>query len=59
MAPVGHPQSLRTLVDVALDEHPHVRTGAGMPHTVFRTTVAELTRLTNGRAAVVAAVADD
>ncbi|MEV5322184.1 YbaK/EbsC family protein [Streptomyces sp. NPDC052687] len=59
VAPVGHPQPLRTLVDVALDAHPHVWAGAGMPHTVFRTTFAELTRLTNGHAAVVGAVADD
>jgi prolyl-tRNA editing enzyme YbaK/EbsC (Cys-tRNA(Pro) deacylase) len=54
VAPVGHPQPLRTLVDVALDEHPHVWAGAGMPHTVFRTTFTELTKLTDGQAAVIA-----
>ncbi|MEV6978603.1 YbaK/EbsC family protein [Kitasatospora sp. NPDC093806] len=55
VAPIGHPQVIRTLVDVALDEHPHVWTGAGLPHSVFRTTFADLVRLTAGEPAVVAA----
>lgn len=54
VAPVGHPRPVRTLVDVALGKHPQVWAGAGMPHTVFRTTFAELMKLTGGEAAVVA-----
>jgi prolyl-tRNA editing enzyme YbaK/EbsC (Cys-tRNA(Pro) deacylase) len=55
VAPVGHPRPVRTLVDVALEEHPQVWAGAGMAHTVFRTTFTELVKLTGGEAAVVAA----
>ncbi|MGW3624102.1 YbaK/EbsC family protein [Streptomyces sp. NPDC000880] len=53
VAPVGHPHPVRTLVDVTLDEHDHVWAGAGMPHTVFRTTFTELLKLTGGESAVV------
>ncbi|MEU7279146.1 YbaK/EbsC family protein [Streptomyces sp. NPDC045431] len=53
VAPVGHPRRLRTLVDVALDAYHHVWAGAGMPHTVFRTTFTELLKLTGGEAVVV------
>ncbi|MBT2480070.1 hypothetical protein [Streptomyces sp. ISL-94] len=42
------------LVDVALSKHPQVWAGAGMPCTVFRTTFAELVKLTGGEAAVAA-----
>ncbi|MFE2283866.1 YbaK/EbsC family protein [Streptomyces sp. NPDC059443] len=51
VAPVGHPQPLRTLVDVHLDNFPHVWAGAGLHHTVFRTTFTELLKLTDGEAA--------
>ncbi|MEU1466056.1 YbaK/EbsC family protein [Streptomyces sp. NPDC005727] len=54
VAPVGHPRPVRTLVDAALEEYPHLWAGAGMPHTVFRTTFTELVKLTGGEAAVVA-----
>jgi prolyl-tRNA editing enzyme YbaK/EbsC (Cys-tRNA(Pro) deacylase) len=54
VAPVGHPRPVRTLVDAALEEHPHLWAGAGMPHTVFRSTFTELVKLTGGEAAVVA-----
>ncbi|WTI17246.1 YbaK/EbsC family protein [Streptomyces sp. NBC_00820] len=54
VAPVGHPRPVRTLVDVALDDHDHVWAGAGLPHTVFRTTFTELLALTGGESAVVA-----
>lgn len=54
VAPVGHPQPLPTLIDLTLDQHPHIWAGAGMPHTVFRTTFTELLKLTDGRPAVVA-----
>ncbi|WP_316781614.1 YbaK/EbsC family protein [Streptomyces sasae] len=29
VAPVGHPRPVRTLVDAALEEHPHIWAGAG------------------------------
>ncbi|MDJ0325237.1 YbaK/EbsC family protein, partial [Cryobacterium sp. PH31-AA6] len=44
VAPVGHPSSLRTLVDVALAEFPVVWAAAGHAHTVFPTTFDELLR---------------
>jgi prolyl-tRNA editing enzyme YbaK/EbsC (Cys-tRNA(Pro) deacylase) len=55
VAPVGHPASLRTLVDVDLGAYPVVWAAAGHPHAVFSTTFDELVRLTKGTAAEVAA----
>ncbi|MFZ5852021.1 MAG: YbaK/EbsC family protein [Actinomycetota bacterium] len=55
VAPVGHPHPLRTLVDVALADHPVVWAAAGHPHTVFPTSFAELLRVTGGTAAEVGA----
>jgi prolyl-tRNA editing enzyme YbaK/EbsC (Cys-tRNA(Pro) deacylase) len=48
VAPVGHPAPLRTLVDVALAEHPVVWAAAGHSHAVFPTSFDELLRLTGG-----------
>ena len=48
VAPVGHPAPLRTIVDVALAGHPELWAAAGTPRTVFRTTYAELVRITGG-----------
>ncbi|MDT7548714.1 MAG: hypothetical protein QOE84_1108 [Actinomycetota bacterium] len=48
VAPVGHPQQLRTLVDTMLAEHPVVWAAAGHPHAVFPTSYDELLRLTGG-----------
>ena len=48
MAPVGHPQPLRTLVDVWLEGHDVVWAAAGHAHTVFPTSFAELIRITGG-----------
>lgn len=48
VAPVGHPEPLRTLVDTALDQYDVVWAAAGHPHSVFPTTYAELLRLTGG-----------
>ncbi len=48
VAPVGHPEPLRTLVDTALGEFDEVWAAAGHPHTVFPTTYDELLRLTGG-----------
>lgn len=48
VAPIGHPAPVRTLVDVALAEHPVVWAAAGHAHTVFPTTFDELVRITEG-----------
>ncbi|GAA1605515.1 YbaK/EbsC family protein [Kribbella sancticallisti] len=48
VAPVGHPGPVRTLVDTALDQYAVVWAAAGIPHSVFPTTYAELLRVTNG-----------
>ena len=51
VAPVGHPEPLRTLVDTALGQYDEVWAAAGHPHAVFPTTYDELLRLTGGMAA--------
>ncbi|MFI5708269.1 YbaK/EbsC family protein [Kribbella sp. NPDC051620] len=48
VAPVGHPQQVRTLVDTTLDQYAEVWAAAGIPHSVFPTSYAELLKLTNG-----------
>ncbi|MGP8001247.1 MAG: YbaK/EbsC family protein [Streptosporangiaceae bacterium] len=55
VAPVGHPQPLRTLVDVWLDKYDVVWAAAGHAHTVFPTSFAELLRITGGSPADVGA----
>ena len=55
VAPVGHPQPLRTLVDTMLADHPVVWAAAGHPHAVFPTSYDELLRLTGGTPAQVVA----
>jgi len=55
VAPLGHPQPLRTLVDTALQAHAQVWAAAGHPHAVFPTTFEELVRITGGSPAEVAA----
>jgi prolyl-tRNA editing enzyme YbaK/EbsC (Cys-tRNA(Pro) deacylase) len=55
VAPVGHPQPLRTLVDRWLAGHEVVWAAAGHPHTVFPTSFAELVRITSGTPADVGA----
>jgi prolyl-tRNA editing enzyme YbaK/EbsC (Cys-tRNA(Pro) deacylase) len=54
VAPVGHLAPVQTLVDVALEEFDEVWAAAGHARTVFRTTYAELVRVTGGTPAVVA-----
>jgi len=54
VAPVGHPQPVRTLVDVALAAYPVVWAAAGHPHTVFPTSYPELLSITGGASAEVA-----
>ena len=54
VAPVGHPGSLRTVVDTWLGRHDVVWAAAGHPHAVFPTTFEELVRITGGTPAQVA-----
>jgi prolyl-tRNA editing enzyme YbaK/EbsC (Cys-tRNA(Pro) deacylase) len=53
VAPIGHPRPLRTLVDVDLEQYPEVWAGGGDHLTMFRTSYAELLRVTGGTPAVV------
>lgn len=48
VAPVGHPQPLRTFVDTDLARFPEIWAAAGHPHTVFPTTFDELVAITGG-----------
>jgi prolyl-tRNA editing enzyme YbaK/EbsC (Cys-tRNA(Pro) deacylase) len=59
VAPVGHPQPVRTLVDRDLERYPVVWAAAGHPKSVFPTTFAELIALTGGVAADVAGQEED
>jgi len=54
VAPVGHPNRLRTLVDRALERYPEVWAAGGVPHAVFPITFAELILVTGGEPAEVA-----
>ncbi len=49
VAPVGHPTSLRTLVDRALEQYDEVWAAGGVPHAVFPSTFAELLDGQRGR----------
>jgi prolyl-tRNA editing enzyme YbaK/EbsC (Cys-tRNA(Pro) deacylase) len=51
VAPVGHPQPIRTLVDVWLIKYSTVWAAAGHPHAVFPTSASELVRITDGTSA--------
>jgi prolyl-tRNA editing enzyme YbaK/EbsC (Cys-tRNA(Pro) deacylase) len=55
VAPVGHPEPLRTVVDVALSKYEIVWAAGGHPHYVFPTSYDELLRITAGEAAQVGA----
>jgi prolyl-tRNA editing enzyme YbaK/EbsC (Cys-tRNA(Pro) deacylase) len=54
VAPLGHPQPLRTLVDRWLEPYDVVWAAAGHVHTVFPTSFTELVRITGGTPADVA-----
>lgn len=54
VAPLGHPQRLRTLIDLDLAPHGEIWAAAGHPHTVFRLNFDALVRLTGGVPAEVA-----
>ncbi|KHL19130.1 prolyl-tRNA editing enzyme YbaK/EbsC (Cys-tRNA(Pro) deacylase) [Mumia flava] len=53
VAPVGHPEALRTYVDVALADHDVVWAAAGHPQSVFATSFDGLVRLTGGTPTIV------
>lgn len=53
VAPVGHPEPLRTVIDVALSNYEVVWAAGGHPHCVFPTSYDELLRITGGEAAEV------
>lgn len=55
VAPVAHPEPLRTLVDRHLESFAVIWAAAGTPDSVFPTTYDELLRLTAGTPADVAA----
>jgi prolyl-tRNA editing enzyme YbaK/EbsC (Cys-tRNA(Pro) deacylase) len=54
VAPVGHPTTLRTVVDVDLAAYPRVWAGGGDHSTMIGLTYEELLRVTDGEAAAVA-----
>ncbi len=53
VAPVGHPEPIKTLVDVQLKDYEVVWAAAGHPYTVFPTSYVELLRITGGTPAEV------
>jgi prolyl-tRNA editing enzyme YbaK/EbsC (Cys-tRNA(Pro) deacylase) len=55
VAPVGHPEPLPCVVDVALTAYPTVWAGAGDEHAMFPTSADELVALTGGTLLEVAA----
>jgi prolyl-tRNA editing enzyme YbaK/EbsC (Cys-tRNA(Pro) deacylase) len=54
VAPLGHPEPVRTLVDTALAQYPVIWAAGGVPRAVFPITYAELVRVTDGIATEVA-----
>lgn len=48
VAPIGHTEPVRTLVDVSLADYEQVWAAAGHSHSVFATTFADLVRITGG-----------
>ncbi|MFC0624333.1 YbaK/EbsC family protein [Kribbella deserti] len=53
VAPVGHPERVRTLVDTTLANYPEVWAAGGIPHAIFPTTYDELLAMTGGTPATV------
>jgi prolyl-tRNA editing enzyme YbaK/EbsC (Cys-tRNA(Pro) deacylase) len=51
VAPVGHPEPIKTLVDTWLAKYDVVWAAAGHPHWVFPTTFEELVRISGGSVA--------
>lgn len=48
VAPVGHPQPVRTVIDTTLKTYQTVWAAGGIPHAVFPTSYDELLRITSG-----------
>jgi prolyl-tRNA editing enzyme YbaK/EbsC (Cys-tRNA(Pro) deacylase) len=48
VAPVGHPEPVRTVIDGALAAYETVWAAAGTPHTVVPLTIEELVVLSGG-----------
>ncbi len=55
VSPLGHPAPIRTIVDVALRDHPLLSAAAGTADTVFMLSYDELVRITGGEERVVGA----
>lgn len=55
VAPVGHPTSLRTIIDEDLQQYDVIWAAAGHPHYVFPTNFTELVMLTGGTVMTVSA----
>lgn len=51
VAPVGHANPLRILIDEDLRQYPEIWAAAGTPNAVFRTSFGELERITGGQVA--------
>lgn len=51
VAPVGHANPLRILIDEDLRQYPEIWAAAGTPNAVFRTSFSELARMTGGQVA--------
>ncbi len=47
VAPVGHPEKLRTILDTSLQEHPLLWAGAGDHNSMFSINYEELARITS------------
>lgn len=47
VAPVGHPNTIRTVLDISLGAHPLLWAGAGDHHSMFSISYADLRRITN------------
>ena len=49
VAPLGHPQPIRTILDISLQEHPLLWAGAGDHNSMFSIGYSELQRITAAR----------
>lgn len=49
VAPVGHPERIKTLLDESLKDHPVLWAGAGDHNSMFSITYRELHRITNAQ----------
>lgn len=54
VAPTGHPEPIRTVIDETLQQHSTIWSAAGTPHTVMALKFTDLITLTNGTRVVVA-----